>query len=83
MSWRLKLAVFLLLISVLGWLPAVTVPFLKLSAGLSAALITGGIIFGQVSWNVGLIIGGAEAVSKRHEITGAFKKLFAKKDKVN
>ena len=78
MTWRLKLAVFLMLISVLGWLPAVTVPFLGLNAALTAWLIGGGIVFGQVAWNVGLLIGGVEAVAKRHEIVQFFKNVFAK-----
>jgi len=73
MSWRLKLAVFLMLISVLGWLPAVAAPFLRLGAKLSTILITGGIIFGQISWNAGLIIGGAEAIANFQTIKKAIK----------
>ena len=83
MSWRLKLAVFLLLISILGWLPVVVVPFLKLSAGLATTIIVGGIIFGQIAWNVGLIVGGVEALAKRQEIVRFFKKLFVRNPKTS
>ena len=62
-----------MLISVLGWLPAVTVPFLRLGAKLAAMFITGGIIFGQVSWNAGLIIGGVEAIANFQTIKKAIK----------
>ena len=80
MSWRLKLAVFLMLISVLAW-PAIAVtPFLPLDEKGKALFAAGAFIFGQVTWNAGLIIGGAEAMLKRQKILAWFKK-FRSKDK--
>ncbi|MDR1453144.1 MAG: hypothetical protein LBJ25_04145 [Candidatus Margulisbacteria bacterium] len=78
MSWRLKLAVFLMLISVLAW-PAIAVsPLLPLPEKGRAICAVGAFLFGQITWNAGLIIGGVEAVAKRKELLMWFKKIFQK-----
>lgn len=81
MSWRIKLAVFLMLISVLAWPAAALTPFLPLSDKGRWIYSVGAIAFGQVTWNLGLIIGGAEAVARRKDIAAWFKK-FRLKDSV-
>ncbi|MDR1323772.1 MAG: hypothetical protein LBK68_04960 [Candidatus Margulisbacteria bacterium] len=78
MSWRLKLAVFLMLISVLAW-PALAVsPLLPLNEKGKAVFAVSAFLFGQITWNAGLIIGGVEAVAKRKEILAWLKKIFKK-----
>jgi hypothetical protein len=86
MNWRLKLAVFLMLISVLAW-PALAVsPLLPLSEKGRAVFAVGAFLFGQITWNAGLIIGGVEAVAKRKEIKQIvsrwFKRAAGQKPKV-
>ncbi|GBR74934.1 hypothetical protein NO1_2021 [Candidatus Termititenax aidoneus] len=78
MSWRLKLAVFLMLISVLAWPGLALAPFLPLSEQGKWIYSICAIGFGQITWNAGLIIGGVEAVAKRQEILAWFKKVFQK-----
>jgi hypothetical protein len=76
MSWRLKLAVSLMLASTLAWPVIAAAPFLPLGEKSKAALAAGAFIFGQAAWNIGLIIGGAEAAARRREICAWFKQVF-------
>ncbi|MDR2431868.1 MAG: hypothetical protein LBD99_06450 [Candidatus Margulisbacteria bacterium] len=76
MSWRLKLAAGLMLASTLAWPVIAAAPFLPLGDKGKAVLAAGAFIFGQAAWNIGLIIGGAEAVVKRQEIGARLKKIF-------
>ncbi|MDR1997155.1 MAG: hypothetical protein LBQ83_02380 [Candidatus Margulisbacteria bacterium] len=77
MSRRLKLAVFFMLISLLGNPPLVIIvtPFLPFSLKIKGVLLTGWILFGQITWWIGLLIGGAEAVARRQELLVWLKKF--------
>ncbi|GBR76480.1 hypothetical protein NO2_1019 [Candidatus Termititenax persephonae] len=67
-----------MLISVLAWPGLALAPFLPLSDKGKWLYSVSAIAFGQITWNVGLLIGGVEAVAKRQEILAWFKRLRRK-----
>ena len=67
-----------MLISVLAWPVIAVSPLLPLPEKGRAVCAVGAFLFGQITWNAGLIIGGVEAVAKRKEILAWFKKIFKK-----
>jgi hypothetical protein len=79
MSWRLKLAVGLMLISVLAWPGMAATQFFPLELKTKSIITLLWLLFGQITWNVGLIFGGVEAVAKRKEIWQTVKNLFNRK----
>lgn len=58
-------ALFLMIISNLGWImPILIVPMEQVDIEHKAIFIAGWVIFGQVTYNVGFFIAGAEIVKK-------------------
>jgi hypothetical protein len=67
---KITFALFLMLISNLGWiLPILLVPLLEYSLEIKAFLVAGLIVFGQVTYNLGLLLVGAniyKRLKKKH-----------------
>ncbi|MFC1516958.1 transporter suffix domain-containing protein [Candidatus Margulisiibacteriota bacterium] len=58
-------AVFLMAISNLGWaLPVFLIPFLEIPLKTKALLTTSLIVFGQVTFNLGLILLGGQVIHR-------------------
>jgi hypothetical protein len=58
-------ALFLMIISNLGWLlPLILVPVLKISIQAKALLTTGCIIFGQITYNIGFFMIGGQFIKR-------------------
>jgi hypothetical protein len=60
---KVVLALFLILISNLGWLlPITVVPFLKMDLEHKGFIVALCVIFGQITFNLGLLLAGAHAL---------------------